>query len=144
MGADTQINPIILFDGVCNLCNSTVKRVIKADKKGIFRFASLQSTAAQDILSSLPVQTPRQFPDSIVLIDDNKSFTKSKAVFMISSKLNGIWRILSLFSFLPIPLTDYLYDWVASHRYKWFGRQDSCMVPTEDLKERFLDNSAPS
>ncbi|MGS2739585.1 thiol-disulfide oxidoreductase DCC family protein [Sinomicrobium sp. M5D2P17] len=130
---------IILFDGVCNLCNSSVQFVIKRDKKDVFRFASLQSEAGQKLLAERgidPVKT-----DSIVLIEPGVAYyTKSQAAIDIASELGGGWPFLRIFEYiLPVSLRDRMYDFIASNRYKWYGKKDQCMIPTPELKAKFLE-----
>jgi predicted DCC family thiol-disulfide oxidoreductase YuxK len=128
-------SPIILFDGVCNLCNGAVQFVISNDPNKVFKFASLQSEFAQDFLKNH--QLPTQKFDTLILIENDKVFVKSKAVFKIVKYLPK-YNWLRIFSFLPIVVSDFFYDIVSKNRLKWFGQRDSCWLPTEDLKERFL------
>lgn len=129
---------IILFDGVCNLCNNSVQFVIKRDKKDVFRFASLQSEAGQKLLAERGIDPEKT--DSIVLIEpDVAYYTKSQAAIEIASELGGGWSFLRVFEYiLPVSLRDRVYDFIASNRYKWYGKKDQCMVPTPELKDRFL------
>lgn len=132
---DTITNPIIFFDGVCNLCNSSVQFVIKRDKRATFRFASLQSNASKEAL-------PKELIDglqSLVLLNDGKTYSKSTAALLISRRLSGIWPVLSIFLIIPRFIRDAFYDFVAKNRYKWFGKSDSCMIPTPEMKSRFID-----
>lgn len=128
-------NGIILFDGVCNLCNGFVHRIIAADKNDYFRFASLQSEAGQSLLKNHP---NLQDLKSIVYLDNGKIYTKSTAAIKISSHLGFTWKILQLGYILPVFLRDGIYNIIAKNRYKWFGKKDQCMVPTPDLKAKFL------
>lgn len=132
---DTTSHPIILFDGVCNLCNGWVNFVIDRDPAGRFHFAPLQSDRARDLLDSATY--PGDF-DSIVLLDGGRVFEKSDAVLRITSKLSWGWPLLSILRVIPRTVRDSVYDFVARHRYSWFGRTDACHVPTEDLQSRFL------
>jgi len=127
---------IILFDGICNLCNSSVNFIIRNDKKEHFLFASLQSDAAKDIL--LQYQVKKIKFDSILLIENGEIFEKSKAAFQISRNLNGAYKLIYFFTIIPKFITDWVYDIIARNRYTWFGKKDSCMIPTEKLKSRFL------
>ena len=127
---------IILFDGVCNLCNNSVQFIITRDKNNHFIFASLQSDAAQDIL--LHFQSNNSDIDSIILIDNGKIFDKSSAILKISSKLNGFWKYSYVFIIVPKFVRDLCYTLIAQNRYKWFGKKESCMIPTKELKARFL------
>ena len=128
-------SPIILFDGVCNLCNGAVQFVLSNDKKNVFKFASLQSKFAQDFLKKH--QLPTENFDTIILIEDDKISVKSNAVFKIAKYLTK-YAWLSVLSFLPIFVTDFFYDLVSKNRLKWFGKRESCWLPTDELKERFL------
>lgn len=130
-----QQNGIILFDGVCNLCNGFVQRIISADKLDYFRFASLQSDAANDLLKNHPNLKELK---SIVLLDKGKIYTKSTAAIKIASQLGFTWKFLQIGYILPAFLRDGIYNIVANNRYKWFGKKDQCMVPTPALKSKFL------
>lgn len=129
---------IILFDGVCNLCDSLVQKIIKLDKKDNFRFVSLQSPTGIEIIRHIGLSNKNI--DSIVLFQIGKAFYyKSEAVFEIA-KIIG-WPIywVSFFRLFPKYITDYCYDYVAKNRYKWYGKKNSCMVPTKELKSKFLE-----
>jgi predicted DCC family thiol-disulfide oxidoreductase YuxK len=129
---------IILFDGVCNLCNSSVQFVIKRDKNDIFRFAALQSAVGQKLAKERGINTSEV--DSIILIEPQIAYyTKSDAALMIAKSLSGGWSLLGIFMGLPKGLRDTVYDWVARNRYQWYGRKESCMIPTEAEKGKFLN-----
>lgn len=130
--------PILLFDGVCNLCNGFVRTIIKYDKKQRFRFSSLQSETGQQVVHYIE-QHVGSVPDSLILLYKGVYYTRSGAVLMTAKLLGGIWRLLMVGYGLPTGLRDRLYGFVASHRYKWFGKRDECMVPTPELMARFLD-----
>ena len=133
-----QNKKIILFDGLCNLCNSSVQFLIKRDSKDIFRFVSLQSELGKELLSKLPIAI--QKTDSIILYESEAVFYyKSQAVFQIIKSLGGIFNCLLIFKLLPTYFTDTLYDLVAKNRYQWFGKKQHCLVPTKELKSKFLD-----
>jgi predicted DCC family thiol-disulfide oxidoreductase YuxK len=125
-----------LFDGVCNLCNRSVQFILKRDRRSIFRFASLQSSLGQSLLkrSGLPAGDL----DSFVLVEDNMLYTRSTAALRVCRKLGGAWSLLSAFRIIPRPLRDGIYNWVARHRYKWFGKQDSCWLPSPEWADKFL------
>ena len=129
---------IILFDGVCNLCNDAVTFIIKHDKNDTFRFASLQSEIGKKLVSERgmdPVEL-----DSIILIDPGVTYyQKSTAALEISRELSGGYSLLKNFLFIPEGLRDGIYNFVASNRYKWYGKKESCMIPTPELKSKFLD-----
>ena len=127
---------IILFDGVCNLCNSTVIRVIKNDKNDLFRFTTLQGAVGQVIVTEHGIDTSKT--DSIILIDNNKAYTKSTAALRIAKNLSGAYPLLYGFIIIPNFIRDWVYDFIAKNRYKWYGKKDSCMIPTSELKAKFL------
>lgn len=127
---------IVLFDGVCNLCNSSVNFVIDRDPKHKFRFAALQSIEGEELLKNLGLSTT-QF-DSIVLLDGKNVYTQSSAALRIAKELSGAWPILYIFMIIPSFIRDWVYDVIAKNRYKWFGKKNACRIPTPELKERFL------
>ncbi len=129
---------IVLFDGVCNLCNNAIQRIIKNDKKDIFRFASLQSDLGKKLVAERGMD-PEEI-DSIILIDPGVAYyKKSTAALEISRELSGGYSLLKNFLFLPEVIRDGVYDIIATNRYKWFGKKDQCMIPTPELKAKFLD-----
>ena len=129
---------IILFDGVCNLCNSSVQYVIKHDKKDIFRFVSLQSEVGQKILKHIGIS--ENSLDSIVLYEPGKAYyLKSNAALQVAKSLGGIFTYSTLFKIIPTSLRDIIYDFIAKNRYKWYGKQESCMLPTKELRDKFLE-----
>jgi predicted DCC family thiol-disulfide oxidoreductase YuxK len=132
--------PLLLFDGVCNLCNRSVQFVIRHDRGKVFRFASLQGTAAARALE--PFGGGGATPGSVLLIYGGRLYTRSEAVLKTIQLLGGAWRLAGVFRVLPRPLRDRLYDWVARNRYRWFGKRDACMVPEPGLRDRFLDGGA--
>lgn len=128
---------VVLFDGVCNLCNRSIQEIIKRDDRDIFRFASLQSEYAQSLLRSLG--QPTEELKSIILVEGNGQMaTESSAVLKIAKDLKG-GAFLSVFKIIPKPWRDSLYRFVAANRYKWFGKKDHCMIPTPQLQSKFLD-----
>jgi predicted DCC family thiol-disulfide oxidoreductase YuxK len=127
---------IILFDGVCNLCSSIVQFVIKRDKKAYFQFASLQSEVGQSLLDEYKVDRKT---DSFILIEDGKCYMKSSAALKVSKNLDGLWKFFIIGLVIPKPLRDILYDLIARNRYKWFGKNDSCMLPPPNMKKRFIE-----
>ena len=130
---------VILFDGVCNLCNGFVQFVIRHDPEGRFRFAALQSEAARTLLAAqgLPAP-PATEPESVLLLSEGQLYSHSTAVLRIAAQLGGIWRLAAVGGVLPRAWRDALYRFVARNRYRWFGRQESCMLPTPALQSRFL------
>ena len=129
-------NAIILFDGVCNFCNGAINFVLKQDKKGVFRFAPLQSEAGQRLLKQYNLSTA-EF-DSFVLIDNGKIYKKSSASLRVMNKLPWYWKEAQLLRLIPTPFRDAIYDFIAKNRYKWFGKKEQCMIPTPEMRNRFL------
>lgn len=129
---------IVLFDGVCNLCNDSVLKIIKLDKKNNFVFASLQSELGENILSHIGVD-PNKI-DSIILYEPNVSYDiKSTAALKIMNDFGGLWSLSKIAWILPVGVRDFFYDIIARNRYKWFGKKEQCMIPTPELKSKFLD-----
>ena len=129
--------PVILFDGVCNLCSAAVRFVIERDPAARFSFASLQSDAARRLLADAGAVAP--LPDSVVLLDAAGVHTRSDAALRIAAGLRLPWSLAAGLRIVPKALRDPVYDFVARHRYRWFGRQDACLVPTPEHRPRFLD-----
>ncbi|QSW89150.1 DUF393 domain-containing protein [Flavobacterium endoglycinae] len=128
---------IVLFDGVCNLCDGAVQFIIKHDKKDIFRFVSLQSELGKEICNYIGVDQNKI--DSIILYNPGVAYYyKSTAVIEIGNDLGGIYSLISAFKILPEKLRNYFYDYIAKNRYKWYGKKESCMIPTPELKAKFL------
>lgn len=133
-----QNKKIILFDGLCNLCNSSVQFLIKKDSKDIFRFVSLQSELGKELLSKLPIAI--QKTDSIILYESEAVFYyKSQAVFQIIKTLGGLFNCLLIFKLLPYSMCDVVYDYIAKNRYQWFGKKEQCLVPTSEIQSKFLN-----
>ena len=132
-----KTHSILMFDGLCNLCNSSVQFVIKRDLKKKIVFSSLQSEIAQDFLSTQ--NDSLKNCDSVILIDKNNIYTKSSAAIKVSQSLKGLWFMMSIFIILPKPIRDYVYDVIASRRYRWFGKRTNCYIPTKEEQELFLD-----
>ena len=130
-------HPVVLFDGVCNLCNRSVQLLIRLDSKKVFRFASLQSAFAKKQLAA--PNMPTNLPDSIVLILGSQVFFRSDAILRIAWILGGLWRISIVGYLVPRVVRDCLYDTIAAKRYSLFGKRDQCMVPNPELRSRFLD-----
>ena len=128
--------PIILFDGVCNLCNSAVQFTIKHDKKKQFMFAALQSDTGQQLLKQYQLQ--QENFSSFVLIKDGQVFLKSTAALMVAKQLNGLIKLLYGFIIVPAFIRNGVYNFIAKNRYRWFGKKESCMMPTQELTARFL------
>ena len=132
---------VILFDGVCNLCNASVNFVIKRDRHDRFRYASLQSEIGKRLLEERHIDSNQV--DSIVLIEPGVAyFLKSDAALEIANELGWPWKALYLFNYiLPVQLRNNVYDLIARNRYRWFGKKDQCMIPTPSLRSKFLDTS---
>lgn len=127
---------IVLFDGVCNLCDNSVKFIIKRDKKGIFKMASLQSEVGKQLQEKYGQDTSKV--DSVMLIENGKLYTKSTAALRIAKNLDGAWKLFIVFMVIPSFIRDIFYDFIAKNRYKWFGKHDACMIPDKSIKSRFL------
>ena len=128
--------PVVLFDGVCNLCNGWVKFVVRRDPVGRFRFASLQSPFAAEALGGRGF--PRDFLGSIVLLEDGVVYTKSDAVLRVARGLRAPWPLFALLRLVPRTVRDVAYDWIARNRYRWFGKRDACMLPSPQDAARFI------
>jgi predicted DCC family thiol-disulfide oxidoreductase YuxK len=127
---------ILLFDGVCNLCNGAVQFVLKHNTDETIKFAALQSEAGQQLLKAhhLPTETL----NSLVLIEDGRAYTESTGALRLARHFGGFWRVLYIMVYVPAPLRDVVYRWVGANRYRWFGQAEACMIPTPALKARFL------
>ena len=129
---------LILFDGVCNLCNNAVLKIIIQDKNDIFLFTSIQSNVGKNIINELGIDISKI--DSIVLyIPGGNYFIKSEAVFKIANEFKGAWKIIQIFRIFPDFLNNLFYDFVARNRYRWFGKKEECMIPSEKLNSKFLN-----
>ena len=130
-------NPVVLFDGVCNLCVSSVQFIIKHDSKKQFRFASLQSNFGKAIMQEAAVSENNY--NSFILLEHGKIFTISTAALKVAKQLSGGWKLLYLFIFIPAFIRDPIYSIIANNRYKWFGKKEACWLPDEELIPLFLD-----
>ncbi len=128
-------NPVIFFDGVCNLCNASVQFAIAHDKNNYFKFSALQGDYAKTVLPAFNVDLNKI--NSILLVENNKLYTKSSAALRIAKNLNGLFPLLYGFIIVPKFIRDWFYDIIARNRYKWWGKQESCWVPTPALKNKF-------
>ena len=129
-------NPIILFDGLCNLCNHSVQFVIRHDPKKLFRFAALQSELGQQLMNQNGLESAGN--STFVLIQSSKTYTRSTAALLVCKQLNNVWKLLYVFIIVPRFVRDAVYNFIAKNRYRFFGKKDFCMVPTKDLMDRFL------
>ncbi|WP_422008912.1 thiol-disulfide oxidoreductase DCC family protein [Roseivirga pacifica] len=139
MGKNSSIEnqDVLLFDGVCNLCNGAVNFIIDHDPKGHFKFAALQSDFGQEKLKELGYN--QQEFDSLVLLSEDKVYKKSSAALRIAKKLSGLYPLLYVFIIIPPFIRHGVYDIIAKNRYKWWGKRDSCRMPTPELRARFVD-----
>ena len=132
-------HPIVLFDGICNLCESTVRFIIRRDRNAVFRFAALQSVAAQRLMSDH--RHVDSGLDSVLLITEGNLYQKSRAGLQIAKRLDSPWPLLYyLFFWVPRFIADPIYDFIGDRRYRWFGKKDACWIPTDDLRRRFIDD----
>lgn len=127
---------VVLFDGLCNLCNGAVDFIIDRDPQAQFRFAALQSDAARPLLARRGLSAERL--GHIVLVEDGRCYLGSTAALRIARRLTSPWPLLYALLLVPRPLRDAVYDWVARNRYRWFGKRDRCRTPTPGLQARFL------
>lgn len=130
------MQPVIFFDGICNLCSAAVQFTIERDSKNMFRFASLQSEYAKENL--MPFNIVPENLDSFILLENGKVYVRSTAALRVARKLNGLWPLLYAFIIVPRFIRDAVYNFIAKNRYKWYGKQESCWIPTPELKEKFL------
>lgn len=127
---------IILFDGVCNLCNASVQWVLKHDHKNLFHFAALQSEYGALVLKRFGLEPGAL--DTVVLADETRVFTQSDAAIEVARRLGGFWALIVVFKVVPRPIRNAVYRWVSSNRYRWFGRQEKCLLPRPEWKDKFL------
>lgn len=129
-------NPVVLFDGVCNLCNASVQFLIRQDKHERLRFASLQSEFGQETLKKFHL--PEKDFNSFIFLENEKIYLRSAAALRIAAYLGGFWRVFQLFWLVPPFIRNAMYDLIAKNRYKWFSKKTECMLPSPELKRRFL------
>ncbi len=135
----TTSRAVVLFDGVCNLCDASVNFIIDRDPGSRFAFAALQSEAGHALLARHCIAGQR--PDSVILLEEGRCFTRSTAALRIARRLSGMWPLLYPLILVPAPVRDSIYDWVARNRYRWFGKLEQCRLPTPALATRFLETS---
>ncbi len=128
---------IVLFDGVCNFCNGSVNFVLRRDPKGVFRFAALQSDSGRRVLEQAGIADHGL--DGLVLVEGNEVSVKSTAALRISRRLGNLWPLTAVFLLVPRVIRDWAYDWFAARRYRWFGQRDECMIPTPEMRTRFIE-----
>jgi predicted DCC family thiol-disulfide oxidoreductase YuxK len=129
--------PVILFDGVCNFCNSAVNFVIKRDKNSALKFTTLQSSIAHQMLANQNI--PTNDLSSFVFIESKKIYTRSTAALRVCTYLTGLWPLMYGFIIVPKFIRDGIYNWIAKNRYRWFGKKEECMIPTPEIKAKFLN-----
>lgn len=127
-------NPVILFDGVCNFCNSSVNFIIEHDKSGNFKFAPLQSEIGKKYIDKFSLNDL----DSVIMVEEGNAYTHSSAALRIAKKLDGIWSWAYFLIIIPRPIRDFFYKLFAANRYRLFGKKDACMLPTPEVRSRFL------
>ncbi len=127
---------IVLFDGVCNFCNGSVNFIIEHDKASYFKFSPLQSDLGEELMAEHEIDKAET--DSVILIEDDKAYTHSTGALRIARRLDGIWSWAYAFKIVPRPIRDWAYKTFAKYRYRLFGRQDACMMPTPEIRARFL------
>lgn len=129
--------PIIVFDGVCNLCSGSVQFIVRRDHAEIFKFAPVQSATGRELLIKYGIE-----PDAVntfLLVENDEASVRSEAALRIAKRLSWPCRVLTVFRLMPRPLRDAIYDFIASRRYRWFGKREACVVPTPAIRARFLD-----
>ena len=128
---------VILFDGVCNLCSGFVQFTIPRDPKAYYKFVSIQSETGQAILKHFGLSTDEI--STVVLVEDGKAYTHSDVGLKMFRRFPGLWPLLYVFWYVPRPIRDAVYNWIARNRYNWFGKSEACWLPTPELKSRFLN-----
>lgn len=137
---DTTTHPVLLFDGVCNLCNGAVQFIIRRDPRAVFRFAPLQSGSGAALLQRCGRKDDDI--DTVVLVEEGRCYVRSSAALRVLKRLPFPWPLFYPLIAIPRPVRDAVYRWIATNRYSWFGKRDQCMIPTPDLRDRFLEQSA--
>ncbi len=132
-------HPVLLFDGVCNLCNNTVQFVIRHDPAGTVHFAALQSQIGQQLQQQHQLDPQRL--DSLIFVDGGRAYTHSDAALRLARYLQRPWSFARVGLLVPRPIRNLVYRWIARNRYRWFGQTESCMLPTPQLRQRFLDQA---
>ena len=130
--------PIIVFDGICNLCNATIKLIISLDKNDVFRYLSFQSEKAKELMPDYDENIKHM--DTVILIYNNMIFVKSEAALFIAKLMGYPWKFFYFLRFIPKFIRDWAYEKIAYNRYQWFGKKAACMIPSKDIKYKFLDN----
>ena len=138
MSSESENKTIVLFDGVCNFCSGSVLFIIKRDPKEYFRFAALQTEEGNRIMEQYGID-PEDRPESIILVENGKVWYRSSAALRIARKLRWGWPLFYGFIAFPPFLRDFFYNIIAKNRYKWFGQKDSCFIPTDEIRSRFIE-----
>lgn len=133
---DHSHKAIVLFDGVCKFCNTTVNTIIKNDKKAYIKFAPLQSTIGKQLMEKYHLDLSKI--DSVIFIENGRAYIYSGAILHIARRLGGLYPLMYAFILIPSFIRNPIYKWIAKNRYKWFGKNDSCMIPTPEVKDRFI------
>lgn len=138
--ADSRLHkigsPVVLFDGVCNLCNNAVQFILRNDKRKVFYFSSLQSNFGKQFMADSGLSG--HFPDSVILYDNGQIYVRSDAIIRIAEILGGFYSLAVVFRIIPKSMRDSIYNFIANHRYSWFGKRESCMIPDPGLSDRFM------
>ena len=134
--SDVISDKIVLFDGVCNFCNSSVQFIIRHDKSKALKFASLQSNTGQELIAKYNI--PKDV-DSVIFIENGNAFTKSEAALRIADNFGGVWKMMRILKVIPAFIRNLFYDIIARNRYKWFGKKETCMIPSPEIRNRFMD-----
>lgn len=132
-----EANQVILFDGTCNLCNASVRFIIKRDPSAKFLFSTLQSDFGKQLLKNVGIEDVKY--DSVILYKNGKVYKQSDAVLLIARQLSGLWSVFFVLIIFPRPIRNVVYNWIARNRYRWFGKRDMCMIPSPEIKHRFLN-----
>ena len=134
--SDVISDKIVLFDGVCNFCNSSVQFIIRHDKSKALKFASLQSNTGQELIAKYNI--PKDV-DSVIFIENGNAFIKSEAALRIADNFGGVWKMMRILKVIPAFIRNLFYDIIARNRYKWFGKKETCMIPSPEIRNRFMD-----
>ena len=133
----SELNEVVLFDGVCNFCDASVQFIIRHEKRPELKFASLQSATGRELLKKYDLLAKNI--DSVVYISNGRAYTKSSGALRLTKKLKGLYPLLSGFIIVPPFIRNAVYDYIARNRYKWYGKKDSCMLPSQEIRKRFID-----
>ena len=138
--ADSRLHkigsPVVLFDGVCNLCNNAVQFILRNDKRKVFCFSSLQSNFGKQFITDSGLSV--HFSESVILYDNERIYVRSDAIIRIAEILGGFYSLAVVFRVIPKSMRDSIYNFIANHRYRWFGKKESCMIPDPGLSDRFI------